>query len=237
MKDKQTITVIVHVFYPGSWEKISTRVSTVLQSAANIIITFCNPSVLQEIKLPGAVLLRVTNVGKDIGGKLSALQYYLEFCSKTDYIIFLHDKKSPQSLDPEFWFDSLYSIFTDTFFQKTIKFMNQNHKTGLIGAKQFIKSDYTGRGGFNSSNSSILRTMITQFRLKNYSFDYVAGTIFIVRSTIFEAFFKTYPPLDIRKTLEPGNVMDHETGSHTHSWERMFCFIPQSAGYKVKGLG
>jgi hypothetical protein len=81
-----TITVIAHVYYPFSWALIKKKCKDILAGSENILISSCYDDVIQEIDEDRAIIFKVSNLGKDIGGKLVSLKYYLEFCKKTDHI-------------------------------------------------------------------------------------------------------------------------------------------------------
>src|SRR6185437_4594700 len=143
-----------------------------LQMAVNIIITACHDDLIEEVDLPQATLLRVTNKGKDIGGKLVGLAYYLSFCSPTKYIAFLHDKISPQTINAGFWFNRLFDIFEQQHLKKIMDIFRRRGKIGLAGSKYFLKNEYLGRAKkFDSTNDLILKTLIRQFRLKCSSYN------------------------------------------------------------------
>lgn len=232
-----TITVLIHIYYPGSWKRISERCKTLLKSSANVIITACHDDVIAELNNTDAVILRVTNVGKDIGGKLTGMYYYLTFCTPTDYLVFIHDKTSPQTINPEFWFDKLLGIFENERLDELMELFNTNKLVGIAGSKLFLKNEYSQyEKKFNTTNNNILLKLIGQFGLTCKTYNYIGGTIFMARSRIFETFFTTWSPFAIRESLERGNVLDLKQGTYTHSWERMFCFIAEDQGYKVVGV-
>jgi hypothetical protein len=60
--------------------------------------------------------------------------------------------------------------------------------------------------------------------------------MFWARAAPLLQFFKKHPPLDIRKNLELGNVMDDKNGTLTHSWERMLSWVVSEQGFKLKGI-
>jgi hypothetical protein len=89
---------------------------------------------------------------------------------------------------------------------------------------------------FTTTNHQLLMEMIRDYRLHGRIYDFIAGTIFIGRSRIFQKFFSTHSPLDARAKLETGNVLDLAAGTYTHSWERLFCFIAEDQGHTIKGI-
>ena len=97
------------------------------------------------------------------------------------------------------------------------------------------ESDDAGRS-FRSRNGPQLTKLLTEMDIHTSDFRYAAGTMFWVRSAPLMNFFRSHPPLDIRKTLEKGNIMDETFGTNTHAWERLLCWLIFAQGYTIKGL-
>ncbi len=232
-----TISVIAHVYYPGSWAIIKKKCDRILANSNNILISSCYDNVIQEIDENRAMIFKVSNLGKDIGGKLVSLKYYLEFCNKTDLIVFLHDKISPQTINSTYWFDKLYEVFAPNKFRKALGIFKKSENVGVIGSKQFLKNEYIkSSGSFDTTNSDILLSCMEQYNIQSKKYDFIAGSIFIARSLPYERFFNKVNPLQIRKHLEPGNVLDLSQGTYTHTWERLLSIIVSSQNYKVNGI-
>lgn len=232
------VTVLVHIYYPGSWAIISQKCAPLLRMASAIIVTVCHDDVMQEIpRAHNLIILKVPNKGKDIGGKLAAMAYYINFCTKTPYITFLHDKISPQSINADYWSDQLYSIFSEKLFQKALHSLHSNRTKGIVGAQAFVKNEYSpSRKVFVGNNDKMLRGLMADYGLSCKACNFIAGTIFIAKSQIFEYFFSKFSALAAREKLETGNVLDLEGGTYTHSWERLLCFIAEDQGYTVSGI-
>ncbi|RYY19975.1 MAG: hypothetical protein EOO04_20915 [Chitinophagaceae bacterium] len=231
-------TVFIHVYYTGSWKMITGKCSQLLDAATNIIVSACDDDVIKEISDDryAVVIQKVTNKGKDIGGKLAGLSYYYQFCEPTTYLAFMHDKISPQTLNAGYWFDQLYEIFTPGKLDIAARKL-ADPKIGVAGSSAFLKNEYSkSRKNFDTTNSDILLRLLSQYQLQPGAFDYIGGTIFLARDAAFRNFFRINHPLLIREDLEEGNVLDLENGTNTHSWERMLCFIPQAAGFKIAGV-
>lgn len=232
-----TITVIAHVYYPFSWALIKKKCEDILAASENILISSCYDDIIQEIDEERTIIFKVSNLGKDIGGKLVSLKYYLEFCKKTDLIIFLHDKISPQTINSAYWFAKLYEVFEPDKFHKVLAIFKKNDKVGMIGSKQFLKNEYIkSAGSFDTTNNDIMISCMQKHNIRSREYDFIAGSIFIVRSLIYETYFREVNPLQIRALLEPGNVLDLSHGTYTHTWERLLSFIVSSQNYKVKGI-
>ncbi|MFT3934291.1 MAG: glycosyltransferase [Chitinophagaceae bacterium] len=236
--EAQSITILMHIYYPGSWSLIMKKCAAAIEMASQIIITVCHDDIIPETEISEKItILKVPNKGKDIGGKLVAMSYYLHFCEKTKCVIFLHDKISPQTINAEFWLENLYSIFKPELLLNAINELEGKTQTGIIGAKTFLKNEYIkSEKKFATTNNEVLTKLITQYNLSCKTYDFIAGTIFIAKSKIFEHFFSTHSALEAREQLETGNVLDLDNGTYTHSWERLFCFIAEDLGYNIKGI-
>jgi hypothetical protein len=233
-----SITLLIHIYYPGSWEVIKKKCGFAISSAARVIVTTCHDDVIAEIGTAANLsILKVTNKGKDIGGKLAALFYYMEYCAKTDYLAFLHDKVSPQTINAEYWLEQLYSIFREDLFNKALKKMGKNRHIGIIGSKTFLNNEYRRvNREFETTNNELLLELMGKYGISCPQYNFIAGTIFIARSRIYEEFFSRYSPFEAREKLETGNVLDLDQGTYTHSWERVLSFIAESKGYTIKGM-
>lgn len=233
------LTLFIHLYYPGSWQLLENKCAPLIRRARRIILTACHDDVLDET-LSGKsriIRLKVPNKGKDIGGKLAAFSYYMHLCEKTDFIALLHDKVSPQTINADYWSDQLYGPFSEEGLDKALRLLEQDERVGIVGSKTFLKNEFLPMDKkFDTTNNDLLQQLIREYHLQGRIYDFIAGTIFLGRSRIFESFFTKNSPLDARARLEPGNVLDLEKGTYTHSWERLFCFIAEDQGYTIKGL-
>lgn len=183
------------------------------------------------------VFRKSPNKGKDIGGKLVLLDAYLHVKQETEFIVFLHDKKSPHKIQTEEWQQKLFSIIDPVFLQQALAFFNANPEAGIIAGADSIQNEYDfKKQSFTSNNKIQLTQLRKEFGITETDYSYVAGTMFWVRSLPLITFFSKNAPLDIRKDLETGNVMDESKGTMTHAWERMLSWIIMQQGYNLKGL-
>jgi lipopolysaccharide biosynthesis protein len=183
------------------------------------------------------VIRRSPNQGKDIGGKLVLLDAFLRMQTDSEYMVFLHDKKSPQAVQSQEWKDKLFQIIDPAFTEKAIRLFGKNKEIGIIASSYTINDEYNyALQSFASNNQTQLTELRARFHIDSSDHRYVAGTMFWARSSPLLDFFRTHPPLDIRKTLEKGNVMDERTGTNTHAWERLLSWLIFARGYTIKGL-
>lgn len=183
------------------------------------------------------VVLNHTNQGKDIGAKLIGIDFLIKTNEEFDVLVMVHDKKSLHSPLGNYWGRELKKIVGDAYLPVFIKAMKKRN-VGICCASNYIKSEFDKPSGkFNTVNNDILFELIQKYKLRpSPSFEFVAGTIFGCKWAPIKVFFINNPPLQIRKTLERGNVQDNRKGSYTHSWERMLSWVITSGGYSVKGI-
>lgn len=192
---------------------------------------------LPASNLKQIIFRKSPNQGKDIGGKLVLLEAYLHLQQTSDYIIFLHDKKSPHQVLGSQWSEKLFTIIKDTFTDKAIDLFNNSPETGIIAGSESIQNEYNhDTGDFFSNNNARIKELQNIFSIDTTNYSYVAGTMFWARSAPLQKFFTKYNPLEVRKLFEKGNIMDENKGSNTHAWERLLCWIITAQGYSIKGI-
>ncbi|WP_210465441.1 hypothetical protein [Rufibacter roseolus] len=184
-----------------------------------------------------SIILNHTNQGKDLGGKLIGIDYLLNTNQEFDLLFLLHDKRSPHSPLGNFWFNELTYIFQEPSLSILLKEMNKP-EIGVCCSKNYIKSEYVASTkSFQTSNNEILIQLMDAFKVyppKPYSF--VAGTMFCCKWNPLKEFFSKFDAMEIRSSLEKGNVQDIGMGTYTHSWERILPWILTSQGFSIKGL-
>jgi lipopolysaccharide biosynthesis protein len=183
------------------------------------------------------IIRRSPNQGKDIGGKLVLMDSFLQIQTGSEHIVFLHDKKSPYKTQGREWHDKLFRIIDASFAEKAIQLFAKNQEIGIVAAEHTIKNEFNhDRQSFASNNQTQLTQLKEAFHADISDHRYVAGTMFWARTAPLVDFFKTYPPLDIRRSLENGNMLDELRGTNTHAWERMLSWLIFARGYTIKGI-
>jgi len=191
-----------------------------------------NRNVIGE-DLPKGVLLRHSpNCGKDIGGKMVLIDSFLRKHGKSDWIIFLHDKKSLHKSTGEAWKKKLWKIISKEFIEQALITISNNPDIAMIGPKS-CKNQW-GRNETDSSDMIVLVDKLSEkYNINKVEFCYVAGGMFWMKADIIRTFFSKWNPLAIRATLEKGNVLDNDRATVTHAWERLFGRIVESHGGKA----
>jgi lipopolysaccharide biosynthesis protein len=238
-------TLLIHIYYHDSWEKIFRQQLLALQEySPALMVNLCSDipgsiKIIRAIKkdFPSAFIITTPNKGKDIGGKLALLHFFIATSRESDFIIFLHDKVSPQSSIGEEWRKKLFVIIDPSKIAAILaEFMN-NSKTGVVGSKTLIKNEFSeNKKGWQTTNSQKLEELTTRFHLNITDHTFVAGTMFWMRSSIIRNFFSRFSPLNCREILEEGDPTDQYEGTYTHSWERIFCWLANDQQYTIKGI-
>ena len=178
-----------------------------------------------------------TNKGKDIGGKLLLMDAWLKLGIQSDYILLLHDKHSPYHSHSQNWKKDLFRIAEKEHQQTIIDLFNNHAQTGIVASKNAIRNEVDNEQKSNAYiDSSLIRSLKDKYQVQPPDLQFVAGTMFWVRASLFKAFFTQYPPLQIRSELEQGNVTDIDGPTIAHSWERLLCWIVTTKGYQIRGI-
>lgn len=244
MHKSATIALIIHIFYENGWDVISPQLKQLDQFELKVLVNICDENLKREqlsigIKetYPDAVLIFSPNVGKDIGGKLALLDLAIQLKIHADYYILLHDKKSPHTTIGDRWREKLFKILEKESAAHIHALFMNNKKIGMVVTKEMVTNEYDSKtGDFTGNNNEILKKLIPRFNFKLLNYDFAGGTMFWVRAEIFNRFFEKHPALEIRATLEKGNVLDHTQGTATHAWERMLSFIVANENYELMGI-
>lgn len=188
-------------------------------------------------QIKNLVVRHSPNRGKDIGGKLVLIDAWLRLNEETDLIIFLHDKKSPHAIHNKEWQQKLFRIIDPSFVQNALAAFESDSTLGIAATEESIQNEYdASQQSFVGNNKIYIDPLRNEYGFKHTDQRHVAGTMFWARALPLVNFFKQHAALDIRATLEPGNVMDETQGTRTHAWERMLSWLITEQGYHLKGF-
>ncbi|MES1220824.1 MAG: rhamnan synthesis F family protein, partial [Bacteroidota bacterium] len=236
------VAVMTHIYYDDSWEEIKTKLKHFDNGINYFFFSISEACLIKEkivrdIKdsFSNAYALITSNIGKDIGGKFVLIDLYLTLGIHPDYIIFLHDKKSPQTLVGESWKNNLYKIIDPSYYKSILKAF-QNNSAGIVGAKEHIMNEYNRETRRFVHNNDISHRFLKKYGISIDNYEFLSGTMYWLKASIIEDFFSMYNPISFRKDLEAGNVLDNHDGTVAHTWERMFCWITTNYGYSIIGI-
>ena len=235
--------ILLHIYYKESWKSyFKENFSAIKDRPFHLLVNLSidmedKGAVIADIKqdFSEAFIIETPNVGKDIGGKLALIDLFIRMNIQADHLVLLHDKKSPQAITGDRWRDILLKIINPDVIDTIYKSFSRDDRLGIAGAKEFIMDEYS-KENRSRNNGEIAFRLAESYGIETKDHRFIAGTMFWIRTPLFKTFFSVNPPLECRKKLEAGNVMDTENGSLTHSWERVFCWIATARGYKIKGV-
>ncbi|MDB5277545.1 MAG: hypothetical protein JWR61_2500 [Ferruginibacter sp.] len=243
MNKVTTIAVLYHIFYEDSCDLICQELKSLNKQETIFLFNICidtpdkiNISKILKDRFPHCIIITTSNKGKDIGAKLALLQLFLQLQIEADYLLFLHDKKSLQALKSATWKKDLLKIISPDGIGQTMKIFQENQSCGIIATEEYIIKELFEQGLFSGTNGSILTALMTKYEIRPPSYSFVAGTMFWARAKPVNDFFRRHCPLEIRKELEDGNVLDNFYGTVTHTWERLLSWVITSQHYSIKGI-
>jgi lipopolysaccharide biosynthesis protein len=243
LNKKPVITVLYHIFYEDSCEAVCLELQPLHIHSPVFLFNICadtpgKKNISEQLRntFPGCFIIFTSNKGKDIGGKLALFQLLLQLEINADYILMLHDKKSLQALKSATWKNDLLKIILPGNIEFILQAFRQDAACGIIATKEYIISELVENNQFASLNGYLLEGLVKEYGIRPDSLEYVAGTMFWARAAPLLQFFSRYNPLEIRKRLENGNVIDNFSGTITHSWERLLSWIVSSEKYSLKGI-
>jgi lipopolysaccharide biosynthesis protein len=240
----ENISVLCHLYYPATiyafLSKLAVLKSSRTQFIINLSAALAHNTHFNDIlttHFNDAIILYTPDQGRDIGGKLAAMDILLKCNAQTSYSLVIHDKNSPHTPNGQAWGNSLMRIIDPGWLPKVFRKFEEDPETGVVTSSDFIKDEFDpDKNAFRSTSSGNLMRYIKEYDLTLSDFYFAVGTIFWIRTAILKKFFSKYPPLPIRSGLESGNALDFANGTNIHAWERLFSFIAHSQGYKTTGI-
>ena len=240
----EKISVLCHLYYPGTIYYFLSKLLVLNSPSTQFVFNLSAPlyqdsfftATLRKY-FPGSIVIHAPNQGRDIGGKLAALELLMKCGIQTDYSLIIHDKVSPHTPTGIQWRDKLLKIIAPQQLPKIFTKFRESRQTGVITAEEFVKHEFDpDRGGFRTTSSDNLLAYIAKYGLNISDYSFAAGTIFWIRTEILRKFFEVHTPLDVRKEFEKGNALDFDKGTNIHAWERLFSFVANSQGFKTSGI-
>jgi lipopolysaccharide biosynthesis protein len=239
-----SIAVLCHLYYKDSAESLVPYLKNLEAYNTRFLFNLCcDTTYYQELRqrvcqlFQNPILTGTPNVGKDIGGKLALLDTFLKLELDSDYIIFLHDKKSPHTTTGAAWRQKLLAILEPQNINKISGMFLRSEETGLIANGDLILNEYDpATKQYNCTSNAELQVLRARYGIHTDSHDFIGGTMFWARASVYRNFFTTVDPLQVRSTLEKGNILDHHAGTRAHAWERMLSWIVLNSGFKIKGI-
>jgi len=239
-----SLLVVAHIYYPNDWEYLFERLLNLKEYPCTFIFNIVNPNydkaeVIQYIRhnFPAAILVYSPNHGRDIGGKLAAIDVALKLKIASDYTLIIHDKQSPHAATGLAWRNELFRVIEKKELPTIFSTFAKSEKVGIVGSPTFLMNEYDfSMQQFDSVSNEILKELISEMNLTMTDYNFIAGNIFWIRSELIMKFFSQHSPLKIRSRLEHGNVLDFHKGTYIHSWERIFSWLANAHGFEIAGI-
>lgn len=233
------IAVHMHVYYVEMLDYLLDKLQNV--SDADIFVTMVeqNDQAVAKIKssFPQATIWFVENRGYDVGPFI----YFLGQINLSDYeyILKLHTKSSKGKeitrldkgfISRKYWTDLLLRALVDTpeVCSKNVEFLDTTPKVGMIGGYHLVDS---ARRSLFDYGDSIKKELVKMGLPKLSKIKFVAGTIFMVRSSLMQVVKDNYKLEDF--AITNGSVKD---GDLAHLIERILGAVVIAQGYKVWGV-
>ena len=238
------LLVIAHIYYSFGWEYLFERLLNLKEYPCTFVfnivsLQYDKKEVLWYIQkyFPEAIVIESPNHGRDIGGKLAAIDVSLKLNIPSDLTLIIHDKQSSHTSGGILWRNELFKVIEKNELPAIFSKFEKSPKIGIIGSKKFLMSEYDfSTQSFDSFSDEILRTTIKGMDLKITDHKFIAGNIFWIRSELVKKFFLKHPPLLVRSKLEHGNELDFHKGTLIHTWERIFSWIANMYGLEIAGI-
>ena len=220
------ILVHCHIYYPEMWAELRECIHNIEPHPFELFATMVeeHSSIQQDIltHFPNAHIEIVENRGYDVGPFIHTInQVNLDNYS---YIVKLHTKRDMDVNKPSFrgmtgskWRDALLSfIKTPEIFNQYIEVFDKNPLIGMQAAHTVIvHHDF-----YDEKTQKRMRQYLRSNHYPKYKYAFIAGTMFIARSSIFKDIQNLY--------LTPEDFPDpkgkHET-QFAHIMERLFGYI------------
>lgn len=232
--DIKPVLVHVHIFYVEMYYELKQKLSNISNYKYDLFFTFVKeyPDVFNDIhnSFPSAHLEVVDNRGFDVGPFI----YTLSKVNLDDYsyIIKLHTKRSLDSKNifsiqsGGRWRNSLYSFLnSEAIFNSVVQRLENNPSIGMHGAANLIFNRYTDPKKTHKACDEYLK----ERNLPLISYRFVAGTMFMVRASLFKEL------LSLENTLKDFESPDlsHEGCQLAHIYERLFGYFIEKQGMQI----
>jgi len=236
------ITVVCHLYYPQTIYFFLLKLAYLKVYNAKFIFNLSSALQHDEhfkriltASFPDSFFLYTTSQGRDIGAKLAGINCMLEAGLESELTLIIHDKLSPHTQMGSEWRNRLLRVIEEPGVAQMFSIFQKKAEVGMIGSAGSLKNEWNpDTEQFTCTSNSQIKEYLIRYEFTNTDFNFLAGTIFWIRTRILKRFFTKYSALDVRSELEKGNALDFNNGTNTHAWERLFSFMVRSQGYKLK---
>ena len=238
MKKKKSLMVHFHLYYLDQLDFFIDKLKNITMPY-DLYITMCKYDINSIKKIykekKDAKIIYIPNRGYDVGPFVYILS--LIDIDEYDFILKIHTKSNRKSkfcingkeYENYGWRDELVSqlIGSKDIFMNNMKTLQSNDKIGMIGSKNLMRNSYNNKNNFLMRNK-----LLESFGFKIEDTEFVAGTMFIIRSPILKLIKdKKFKIFDFNESAKTGDV-----GTLAHGMEAIFSAIVKNSGYEIKGV-
>lgn len=227
--------VVVHLFYIDLLEEILDELANIVEAFDLYITTPFEADIPQIIEATDrrgqwvAVKL-CRNKGRDVGPFVAL--YRTGCFDDYDAVLKLHTKKSRYSDQGDFWRQQIYKpLCGDSMITQKALHLIREGGCGVLGPANYFLSHQDFWGSNRERVASILNSCNVKYDSAGPELAFFAGTMFWFAPKAMAA-LNAASDGSVEFDLENGK----QDGTLAHAWERAFCLIARSAGYRVSSV-
>jgi hypothetical protein len=228
-KRSNDLAVVIHIFYEDLFEEIKNYLHNLTHFDLYISIQKSKSGLKDRIfaSFPDAKILYIENRGRDIlpfiyiYRNISLLNY--------KYLLKIHTKKSPHLEDGSTWRTDIYRklLGSSETINSAMLALDSNPAIGIIGPKGHVL-DYRFFWENSKRRTEELVKRVGISLKENYSFSFVAGTMFWAKPDALR--YLSLLPIDLQEfEFEPLGI----DGALVHALERFIGLTIEEAGYLI----
>lgn len=226
------VAVVIHLFYKDLLLEILNELDNILEPFDLFISTPFEadlPLIIDATDSIGlnVTLLLVNNQGRDVGPFIAL--YRTGQLDKYDAVLKLHSKRSKYSEKGDLWRRELItSLCGDSLtILKTLGLLREG-KCGIIGPARFFLTNPGYWGANRLQLIKILNDCGLEIDCNSAELAFFAGTMFWFSPSVLRLIHDC-SSASVTFELENGK----QDGTLAHAWERAFCIIARSCGFRV----
>jgi lipopolysaccharide biosynthesis protein len=213
------IAILLYVYHTEIWDDLYPLLLNIKDSS-NLFISLYedhdNTKIIKQAKELNTV--KISFIKQNHGVDISPFLYQINDIDKDNfsYFIKLHSKKSLLQNRIQ-WRSILYHslVGSKDILEQNTQILNKNKLVGAITDKSMIMNSI----GHNKKHLNYLCKLL---KINNKKKNFMAGSMFMARTSIFQKYLNdsTIPIID--NLLEDGAVKDIDRGTFCHAMERVF---------------
>ncbi len=226
--------VHLHLFYKELWPELRDCILNIKDYPHVLFITLVehDEALERDIKntFHDVKIILVENVGFDIYPFLKVLAQ--NDLNDYSYVIKLHSKRDVKNINPFVWYarakwreNLLAFIKSKSSFSKTLSVLEDTPSIGMHGANVCITNRFTDEKRAQSETFHFIEDK----GFKKCNYDFVAGSMFMVRASVLKPLKELYLTADDFVTPDSS----HESCQLAHILERFCGYIVSNQGYKI----